>query len=189
MTSVDGSPTLDGATLRSAFSKFPTGVVAVCTLDGDEPVGMAVSAFMPVSLEPALLSICIQKSSSTWPRLMRNARLGVSVLGREQKQHAQRLASKEADRFAEVPFGVTPSGAIFLEGAHAWFECSIDAVHDAGDHVIAVLQIHDLSVEHAAEDPMVFFGSRFRGIRHLGGKPDPAIQFEVQLPASRVPLS
>jgi flavin reductase (DIM6/NTAB) family NADH-FMN oxidoreductase RutF len=185
VTQMKDREVLDGKSLRNAFSKFPTGVVAVCGFDGAEPVGMAVSAFMPVSLDPPLLSVCIQKSSSTWPRLARLDALGVSVLSRDQKGHAQRLASKEADRFAGVPITVRPSGAVVLEDTHAWFDCSIDAAHDAGDHYIVVLAIDDIWVEDAAEDPMVFFSSRFGGIRHQGGPPYPTFQFEAPFPASR----
>ncbi|MDH2416117.1 flavin reductase family protein [Nocardioides sp. CER19] len=185
MTQVQERESLDGRMLRNAFAKFPTGVVALCAHDGTEPVGMAVSAFMPVSLEPPLLSVCIQKSSSTWPRLRQCGSIGVSVLGREQKDHAQRLAAKEGDRFAGVEMTQLPSGAIVLGDTHAWFECRLDASHDAGDHIIVVLQILDLHVEQEAEDPMVFFGSAFRGIRHRGGPPITTPQFDPPIPPTR----
>ncbi|MFJ8531738.1 flavin reductase family protein [Streptomyces sp. NPDC093591] len=175
---------LDGRTLRNAFGKFPTGVVAVCALDGEEPVGMAVSAFMPVSLEPPLLSVCIQQSSNTWPRLRRCGAIGISVLSREQREHAQRLSSKDGDRFAGIGMLALASGAVVLEDTHAWFECEIDASYDAGDHIIAVMRILDLCVEHEADDPMVFYGSRFRGIRHLGGQPHPAYA-DAPIPATK----
>ncbi|MET9080872.1 flavin reductase family protein [Streptomyces sp. NPDC004237] len=184
MTQMQERAPLDGRTLRNAFGKFPTGVVAVCALDGEEPVGMAVSAFMPVSLEPPLLSVCIQKSSTTWPQLRRCGAIGVSVLSREQREHAQRLSSKDGDRFAGIGMLALPSGAVVLEDTHAWFVCEVDASHDAGDHDIVVLRILDLYVEDEADDPMVFFGSRFRGIRHLGGRPHPAYA-DTPIPATK----
>lgn len=62
----------DKATLlRRAFGCFPTGVAAVCAVAETGPVGMAVSSFTSVSLEPPLLSVCMQNSSTTWPTLRR----------------------------------------------------------------------------------------------------------------------
>jgi flavin reductase (DIM6/NTAB) family NADH-FMN oxidoreductase RutF len=186
MTDTEHRLAFDGRTLRDAFGKFPSGVVAVCARDAaGDPVGMAVSAFMPVSLDPPLLSICLQKTSSTWPRLAALPAVGVSVLSRDQKEHAQRLASKDGDRFAGISTVLLPSGAVVLDRSHAWFECEIRDSHDAGDHVIVVLTIVQLSVEDEAEDPMVFFGSRFRGIRHLGGKPETTLQFDMPIPPAR----
>ncbi|GAA3446326.1 MULTISPECIES: flavin reductase family protein [Streptosporangiaceae] len=169
MTHNNAEVPLDGRLLRTAFGKFPTGVVAVCAMHGTEPVGMAVSAFMPVSLDPPLLSVCIQLSSTTWPRLREAGVVGVSVLSRAQQAHAQRLASKEADRFAGLEVTRLPSGAVVVGGTHAWFECAIRESHQAGDHEIVVLEILRLQVESHADDPMVFFASGFRGLRHVQG--------------------
>ena len=186
MTTTQEVGHIEARTLRDAFGKFPTGVVAVCSLsEAAEPVGMAVSAFMPVSVDPPLLSICIQKSSTTWPRLRESGAIGVSVLSRAQKGHAQRLSSKTGDRFVDIDMLALPSRAIVLEDAHAWFECGIEAEHDAGDHVIVVLRIHAISVEGDAEDPMVFFASRFRGIRPQGGQHQTTYQFDAPIPIKK----
>src|SRR5689334_21946313 len=71
---------LDDATLRRVFGCFPSGVIAVCASVDGEPLGMAASSFTTVSVAPPLVSICVQNSSTTWPRLRRRERLGISVL-------------------------------------------------------------------------------------------------------------
>ena len=70
----DLSPASDAQALKRAYSCFPSGVVAVSsrieTPDGDPILlGMAASAFTTVSLAPPLVSLCVQNSSTTWPRL------------------------------------------------------------------------------------------------------------------------
>ncbi|MFH0518030.1 flavin reductase family protein [Streptomyces sp. M41] len=152
---------LDARTLRHAFGCFPSGVTAVCGLVGGEPVGMAVSAFTSVSIAPPLLSVCIADSSSTWPRLRGRRRLGLSVLAEDQGTACRRLADREQDRFAGVPWRATPDGAVFLDGASAWFECSLATEVPGGDHRIALLRIHRLRTDPDAP-PLVFHGSRFR---------------------------
>jgi flavin reductase (DIM6/NTAB) family NADH-FMN oxidoreductase RutF len=166
MTGTVTSHMLDSRELRTAYGHFPTGVVAVCAEVEGAPVGMAVSAFVPVSLDPPLVAICIQVSSSTWPLLRAAGGLGVSVLSRDQQYVAQQLSIKGGDRFAGLDYGTTPSGAILLEGAQLNFDCSLHSVTDGGDHDLALLRVSHVSDGRGAEDPMVFHASRFAGLRH-----------------------
>ena len=60
---------LSPASLREAFGHFPSGVIAIAAeIDGIR-VGLAASTFVPVSLDPPLVSFCVQNSSETWPKL------------------------------------------------------------------------------------------------------------------------
>ncbi|MFJ9647428.1 flavin reductase family protein [Streptomyces sp. NPDC101206] len=152
---------LDAPTLKQAFGCFPSGVTALCGLVGGEPVGMAVSAFTSVSLAPPLLSACIQESSSTWPQLQGRLRLGLSVLAEDQAAACRHLAGAAEHRFREVGWRASRNGAVFLDGAAAWFECSVFAEVPAGDHTIALLEIHHLRTA-STTSPLVFHASRFR---------------------------
>lgn len=160
---------LDSRRLRQAFSCFPSGVTAVCALADGEPAGMAVSSFTTVSLTPPLVSVCIQNSSETWPRLRGRPRLGLSVLGEEQHQACRQLSAKGADRFAGLSWQAAADGAVYLRSAVAWFSCSVSGQLPAGDHTIALLEIHALRTA-AGSAPLVFHNSRFRrlapGDRH-----------------------
>jgi flavin reductase (DIM6/NTAB) family NADH-FMN oxidoreductase RutF len=137
----------DPVQLRRAYGCFPSGVTAVCSLEDGSPVGIAASSFTSVSVEPALVSVCVQNSSTTWPRLRARPRLGVSVLGEDQNDAAQRLAAKQGDRFADLAWTATTEGGV-LEVP-------------AGDHAIVLLRIHALRAE-PDRAPLVFHGSRFR---------------------------
>ncbi|WP_370588783.1 flavin reductase family protein [Pseudonocardia sp. C8] len=147
--------------LRSAYSCFPSGVTAVCALSGGRPRGIAASSFTPVSLNPPLVSVCVQNTSTTWPRLRTLPRLGVSVLGAGQDTTATRLAAKHGDRFADVPWQATPDGGVLVHQAVLWLDCSVHSEVSAGDHIVALLQVHGLR-SHPDRVPLVFHGSRFR---------------------------
>jgi flavin reductase (DIM6/NTAB) family NADH-FMN oxidoreductase RutF len=151
----------DPAELRRVFGAFPSGVTAIAALVDDNPVGLAASSFTSVSMDPALVSVCVAHSSTTWPVLRSAARFGVSVLAADQEQAGRQLASREGDRFAALAWRATPDGAVLLEGASAWLECSPEAEHRAGDHDIIVLRVHDLDADHAIK-PLVFHASQFR---------------------------
>lgn len=72
-----------------------------------------------------------------------------------------RLARKDGDRFDAVRWEAGPDGSVFVHGASAWLDCSLYAELPAGDHAIALLEVHGLRSEPDTP-PLVFHGSRFR---------------------------
>lgn len=165
LTRLDPS-TSHQAMLRQTFGCFPSGVTAVCAVVDGQPVGMAVSSFTSVSLDPPLVSVCVANSSSTWPKLRASGRLGVSVLGEAHDRACRQLSAKDGDRFAGVPWKATDGGALFVVGSAAALECELVKEVPAGDHLIALLRIHALSSD-ATVTPLVFHGSRFRQLASL----------------------
>jgi flavin reductase (DIM6/NTAB) family NADH-FMN oxidoreductase RutF len=147
--------------LRRAFGCFPSGVAAVCALVDGVPVGMAVSSVTSVSIDPPLVSVCIQRSSTTWPLLRGRTRIGLSVLSEAHDLACRRLAGKDGDRFADVDWDAGASHSLFIRGACAWLELSVFAEVEAGDHVIALLEVHGLDTAPHTQ-PLIFHGSRFR---------------------------
>ncbi|MCV7299476.1 flavin reductase family protein [Mycobacterium barrassiae] len=158
---------LDDAELRRVFGCFPSGVIAVGAVVDGEPVGMAASSFTSVSVTPPLVSICVQNSSATWPRLRDRDRLGVSVLAENHGGACLSLSRKVGDRFAGVRWTQLPSGGLFIHGATAWLECRRHAEIPAGDHTIVLLEICAV-VADPDTPPLVFHGSRFRRLAVAG---------------------
>ncbi|SHL52084.1 NADH-FMN oxidoreductase RutF, flavin reductase (DIM6/NTAB) family [Pseudonocardia thermophila] len=154
-------PVTTGEQLRHAFGCFPSGVIAVCGERDGAPVGLAASSFTSVSLEPPLVSICVQDRSTTWPWLRRGGRLGLSVLAEGHDVLCTQLASRTGDRFAGVDWVATPEGAVFVRGATVWLDCTIHAEVPAGDHDIVLMQVRGVRADPSAA-PLVFHASRFR---------------------------
>ncbi|WP_031469030.1 flavin reductase family protein [Sciscionella sediminilitoris] len=158
---------VDVALLRRAFGAFPSGVIAMSALHDGAPAGMAVSSFTSVSLQPPLISVCVQNSSATWPRLRGSRRLGISVLAEEQDQACRALSSKDGDRFTGVTWSASGDEAVFVVGAAALYDCSIHEELPAGDHTIVLLRVHRLATAPDTA-PLVFHGSRFRRLDDSG---------------------
>lgn len=156
-----GFTSADSTVLRRAYACFPSGVTAVCAMADGSPVGMAVSSFTPVSLRPPLVSIFVQRSSTTWPTLRGQRRLGVSVLAEQQDALCRQLSSRSGDRFADTEWQETADGAVLLQHSAAWFDCSLYRELPTGDHLLVLLQIYRLWVEHGVS-PLVFHHSQFR---------------------------
>ncbi|CAO5153975.1 NADH:FMN oxidoreductase [Frankia sp. AiPs1] len=150
----------DPLRLRHVFGAFPSGVAAVAAVVDGAPVGMAVSSFTSVSLDPPLVSVCVAHSSNTWPVLRTAPRLGVSILSAAQERAGRQLAGRGVDRFAELAWRTTGDGAVLLDGAGGWLETSVEQQVRAGDHDIVLLRVHDLDADHDVS-PLVFHASRF----------------------------
>ena len=149
--------------LRQLFGRFPTGVTALCAMGEDQPLGMTASAFVAVSLDPPLVSVCIKHGSWTWRQLRTRERIGISFLGDTHAVAARQLARATGDRFVELHYEATSSGAVFLASATAWLECSVEKEIEAGDHDIVLLHLH----RAAAADgvlPLIFHSSDFHTI-------------------------
>lgn len=158
---MDASINLSPTALREAFSHFPSGVIAVAAEAGGERVGMAASTFVPVSLEPPLVSFCVRNASETWPRLERLPMLGISVLAERHRDAARTLAAKTGDRFAGLDTVSTASGAVFVRDTSVWFESAVERSVPAGDHTIVILRVQEITV-HGEVSPIVFHRSGFR---------------------------
>jgi flavin reductase (DIM6/NTAB) family NADH-FMN oxidoreductase RutF len=154
---------LEPTDMRRVLSAFPTGVTAVAALVRGQPIGITANSFTSVSLEPPIVLICVAHTSTTWPTLRRAARLGISVLGAHQERQGRALSARGTDRFASVQWQVTDGGAVLLEGASAWLDCSIERQIPAGDHDIVLLRVHALDAD-VSVPPLVFHGSRYRAL-------------------------
>ena len=157
MSSTELSP----SSLREAFGHFPTGVIAIAAEVDGVRVGLAASTFVPVSLDPPLVSFCVQNTSTTWPKLVDLPSLGISVLGEAHDAAARTLAAKTGDRFAGLETVSSTAGAVFVKGTCVWLESAIEQEVPAGDHTIVVLRVSDITV-HDDVAPIVFHRSTFR---------------------------
>ena len=152
---------LTPSSLREAFGHFPSGVVAIAAEVNGVREGLAASTFVAVSLDPPLVSFCVQNTSTTWPKLQGVPRLGISVLGESHDAAARTLAARTGDRFAGLETVSRSSGAVFIKGTSLWLESEIEQLIPAGDHTIVVLRVGDVAID-AQVAPIVFHRSSFR---------------------------
>ncbi|GAA2902317.1 hypothetical protein GCM10010517_68210 [Streptosporangium fragile] len=148
----------DSRWFRSVLGHFPTGVVAITAIDpaSGEPCGLAANSFTSVSLDPPLVAFCVAHTSTSWPRLRAARVQTVNVLAEHQQPVCAALAGRGGDKFAGLDWSDSPAGNPVISDTLAWLDCSIEAEHPAGDHVIVVAKVHELGVQGDG-GPLVFF--------------------------------
>jgi len=146
----------DAATFRTVLGHFCSGITIVTAVDAGEPVGLTCQSFASVSLDPPLVLFVPARGSNSWPRIRHSGHFCANVLSEEQEELGRRFAVRGADKFAGVGWRPGPTGAPILDGCIAYVECDLDAVHEAGDHDIAVGRVVDLGVT-GESGPLLFY--------------------------------
>lgn len=142
--------------MRKALGHFGSGVCVVTSIGDGEPLGFTCQTLTSLSLDPPLVLICPARSSASWPRIEQAGQFAINILGADQAHHGAHFGVSSADKFAGVswrPSRVT--GSPVLEGVLAVVDCSLEAVHEGGDHRIVVGRVADLEV--FGGDPLLYF--------------------------------
>ena len=155
-------PTIEAAHFRQVLGHYATGVTVITALDDGKPYGLAANSFTSVSLDPPLVSFCAAHTSSTWPHIKAAGHFCVNILGDGQEEMSRLFAVSGADKFASIGWKRATTGAPVLEDVLGWLDCTIEAEHEAGDHVIVVGRVHDLDVAHEGH-PLLFFRGGYGG--------------------------
>ena len=147
---------IEAADFRRILGHYPTGVCAITARSRDgAPLGMIVGSFTSVSLDPMLVGFFPDRSSTSWPQIEAAGHFCVNVLSDGQGAVCKALAAKGADKFAGIPHHASGLGAPIIDGALAWIDCELEAVHEAGDHYFVLGRVRSLDLHHAG-DPLVF---------------------------------
>lgn len=148
----------ESAHFRTVLGRFPTGVTVVTAQDGAKPVGMAIGSFTSVSLDPPLVAFLPAKSSSSWPAIERAGVFCVNIIAEDQGAICAAFASRAEDKFAGVAWERAGTGSPRLAGCIAWMDCTIEAVHEGGDHWIVVGRVQEMDVDLERDvGPLLFF--------------------------------
>jgi flavin reductase (DIM6/NTAB) family NADH-FMN oxidoreductase RutF len=127
---------------RQLLGRFATGVtvLTVATPEG-MPLGMTANSLASVSLEPPLISVCVDREADMHDAILRIPEFVVNVLASHQEALARRFADKHEDRFEGIGYHQSPEGLILLDGALAHIECRRHTQYPGGDHTIVVGQV------------------------------------------------
>ena len=145
---------------RQVLGHFCTGVTVITTVDEGGPAGFACQSFAALSLDPPLVLFCPSRSSATWPRIARAGHFCANVLAAGQEELARVFGTSGADKFTGVPWSPSPSGAPVLAGALTWVDCTVEAVHEAGDHHVVLGRVTGLGACGPGR-PLLFYRGRY----------------------------
>jgi flavin reductase (DIM6/NTAB) family NADH-FMN oxidoreductase RutF len=152
---------VDPSIFRASLGRFASGITIV-TARGARgvDVGMTVSAFSSVSLEPPLVLVCIDHAASVAPALATAEHFAVNILSEEQEPLSRRFAEREVDRFDGIAYHRGAQGIALLDGALAQLECRTVGRHPEGDHTILIGEVVASAVHEG--HPLLYYRGGYR---------------------------
>jgi flavin reductase (DIM6/NTAB) family NADH-FMN oxidoreductase RutF len=152
---------VDATGFRQALAQFASGVTVVTTRDASgEALGLTVTSFCSVSLEPPLVLVSVEVGSQTNAGFRDSGVFGVSILAEGQDAVSRLFARPGSAKFREWPMQLGARGVWLVPDALAHIECEVRAAHPAGDHVLYVGDIVSLAVRPGR--PLVYHRGGYR---------------------------
>jgi flavin reductase (DIM6/NTAB) family NADH-FMN oxidoreductase RutF len=150
-------------TFRGALGQFATGVTVMSGVSplGD-PVGITVTSFNSLSLEPPLILWSLGRDGGSFACFQVGTPFAVNVLSGAQKPLAERFARVGIPKFDGVATHVGLDGVPLIAGCVAYFECHVDARYPGGDHDIIVGRVRRLY--NVGSNPLLFHQGALRSL-------------------------
>jgi len=154
---------VDERSFRKALGCFATGVTVVTTADAQgQPVGVTVSAFSSLSLEPPLVLFCLDKRTKSLDAF-RSGHFAVHVLREDQRQVSIQFASRQDDKWNNIDFTTNEFGVPVMSNCLARLECGLHEMIEGGDHVIFVGKVHALEHQTGGQ-PLLYFRGAYANL-------------------------
>jgi flavin reductase (DIM6/NTAB) family NADH-FMN oxidoreductase RutF len=142
-----------------ALRNVAAAVSVVSTFDSDgSPYGTTVSAFTPLSMDPALLLVSLANSSRLLSLLNPGTVLGINVLSAEQADIGERFAQRDPGRWTGVGWEAR-AGAPALIERHAFISAAVRQLIRAGDHTLVVSAVR--CADRSVGEPLVYWQQGF----------------------------
>lgn len=142
--------------LKAAAAAFPTGVTVITTRAAGQPVGMTVSSFTSVSIDPPLMLVCLARTAAALPAFRVGAPMGINILARHQRDVAMAFLRPFDERFDGIAVHRGPNDIPLIEEAAAWMSGHVARIYDGGDHVILLARVH--AVHRSGAHPLLYHG-------------------------------
>jgi len=154
---------------RRALGCFATGVAIATTKDADgNSVGITISSFNSVSLEPPLILWSIALEADSFSAFAEAEYFAINVLANDQAMLADQFAISGGNKFSSIDCFTGIADVPILAKSAACFECKTENVYAGGDHQIIVGRV--LRCSDTEADPLVFLRGGFLDSGRSGRK-------------------
>ena len=148
------------------MSHFASGVTIMTTTVAGRMHGMTVSAFASQSLDPLLILVSVERSTTMHRLVIESRAFAINILGEQGEGTARFFADNarlDGPEFQEGAYHLGVTGSPILEEATAYLEATLDATLEAGDHTVMVGRVVALNVVRDAA-PLIYYRSGYRSL-------------------------
>ena len=160
---------IDPDEFKDAMSAVAATVTVVTARTDEAPIGITVSAFTSVSVEPPIVLVCIDKVAGALQGYLAAEGFTVNFLPEDASDAAIVFATKDIDRFAGVswsPPSVSEAGPV-LDLAYGSFQCITVRQVDMGDHWVIFGRVEEGGLTEPSASPLLYVNRNFAHTRPL----------------------
>lgn len=147
---------------RDALGRFATGVTVVTCDSEIGPIGITANSFASVSLDPPLVLWSPAKGSRRFDAFINAEHFAIHVMAQEQAGICSGFAT-DGKAFGGFDWHACSKGVPLISHCLSRFECSREAVHDAGDHAIILGRVTRVSTQGGT--PLMFYSGKYGGFQ------------------------
>ena len=155
---------VDQRLFRDVMGTFATGVTVTTINVDDQPYGMTMNAVVSLSLDPPLVVVCVQQSSSMHERFLKADAFCVNILSSDQKPISDLFAAHgdPEEPMGGFDYSNGKIGTPVLAGALAYAECRVSERLPGGDHTIVIGEAIDVDFGSEDDLPLLFYRGKYR---------------------------
>ena len=159
---------VDSSAFRQALGRFSTGVTVVTLAlpEGGDKIGVTISAFSSLSLDPPLILFCLDKRNRNLAAFQVSSNFAVNILGQDQADLSNRFAKSDPLQWQGVDFALSAKNVPLLSGCLAVLECSRHAIYEGGDHVIIIGKVEHIALSESTQ-PLLYYRGAYGGFEPL----------------------
>lgn len=153
---------IDPREFRNTVGCFATGITVITTLDeGGGPVGFTANSFTSLSLEPPLVLFCLDRKVASFEAFAPERPFAVNILSSDQTDVSQRFATSGPEKWEGVAFECWETGSPILPHCLANLECTIESIHEGGDHVIVIGRVVSIRRSDGPAGALLYYKGRY----------------------------
>ena len=168
---VTGAQAATAEAMRAARRRWASGVAVLTTVETEGEAtrfrGVTVSSFSPVSLEPPLVLVGLERTGTMAMLIPAAGVFAVSVLDRAHEFQADRFSGygpQPDGRFTGLTHDLAATGCPVLRDALAWFDCRLVSTQEAGDHLLLIGEAVGIGLGPDTDDPLFTYEGAYRRI-------------------------
>lgn len=156
---------------KKAMGRFATGVTIITTQHEGKFYGLTANSFSSVSLEPCLISFCLNRAANSFTAFSKSDYFTVNILTKAQqsiaelfaKSQAAGYAGEEIDKFTQfTDYQLGPAAnSPVINGCLAVIECRKYQQIKAGDHDIFIGQGLNVNVDEE-KSPLLYYAKSYQ---------------------------
>ncbi|HNB52681.1 MAG TPA: flavin reductase family protein [Anaerolineales bacterium] len=164
--------TVSSEELRIAMRAWATGVTIVGVQHEGVMHGMTVSSYTSVSLDPPLVLVSLEMGTRTYSLLEKSGVFGVTILEEKQQEVSNCFANPSTelgDRFAGREVFQLETGAPFVAGGIAFFDCRVTKLVPAGNHILVIAEVVAAKSNGPGGlegTPLIYFNRRYHSLNN-----------------------